>query len=374
MASILTYVSRDGRRSVLQELSGLDASVQNAVCLTLWHGINWIRSILNFFAYEKTEYYAAKVAERLENLSLLESILLDEALPACLSFQPPGSASSPSTAAAMTGADTVKSAGDGKKKPGRPPGKKRVSSLDDRKLAVQQSFVPLKPEVVSVLTSPRLQPRTGVSMDPLSQDAASSELEVPLIQILFALLEHHVQRSCNDEKKRKTAPGFWTKAASSAFDDVLVHESDAQTAQELLDGFFKSGVLNAAGQFAAHILSITERDQRRLSADAEGNGDGGVPSDTADHSALETQLDECKRVLIAYLRVVAAVIAHDVSSCDASAAEDDGPDPHRVQRLQALLLPQDDRIEYVASDATAFQQVRPRLQAIHCLLAGPSAS
>lgn len=337
------YWSR--RRSVLQDLSALETSAQNAVCLTLWHGINWIRSILNFFAYEKKEYYAVKVAERLENLSLLESILLDEAVPACPSFRPPGGAATMSEVAPPS----AKLAGDGKKKAGRPAGKKKLSGVEDRKLAIKQSFVPMKPEVVSILKSARLQPRGSVSMDPMSQDA-SSALEMPLIRILFSLLEHHVQRSCSDEKKRKFSAGFWSKGSGlssvTSSEDILEHHSNVQSVRELLAGFRKSEVLDAAGRFAAHIVDAADQVQTRLASDAV---------DVFDRESLETQLKECTCVLVDYLKVVATVLSYGIDSGEASDSE---TGTEKIQQLQELILPVSDRVEYREKDPDVLQQVR----------------
>lgn len=329
---------------MLQELSGLEVAAQNAVCSTLWHGINWIRSILNFFACEKKEYYAAKVAERLENLSLLESILLDEILPSCPSFSPPGGSSIGMDSSSSSG----KSASDGKKKAGRPLGKKKLSGIEDRKLLIRQSFIAMRPEVVSILTSPRLQPGTGVSMDPLSQDTAQT-LEIPLIQILFSLLEHHVQKSCSEEKKRKSLTAFWNKAASqsgaSKSEEILEHQNEVQSAPKLLQGFFASGVLDAAGRFAAHILGETESDQAR------GESQAG---EEAEQSNSEPRLQECKNILVDYLQTVSAAISYGIDNGEST---DSGPDLQKVQQLQALILPTVDRVEYSEDEPEILQEV-----------------
>lgn len=332
------------RRSVLQDLSGLEAAAQNAVCSTLWHGINWIRSILNFFACEKKEYYAAKVAERLENLSLLESILLDEVLPLCPSFAPPGS----STVGMDSSLSSAKSANDGKKKAGRPPGKKKISGIEDRKLLIRQSFIAMRPEVVSILTSPRLQPGTGVSMDLLSQGTAQA-LEIPLIQILFSLLEHHVQKSCSEEKKRKSLTAFWNKVSgpsgASKCEEILEHQSEVQSAPKILQGFFESRVLDAAGRFAVHIFEVTESDQAR------GESQAGEEAKQANQ---ESRLEECKVILVDYLHTVSTVVSYGI---DTGESADPSPDPQKIQQLQALILPTVDRVEYSEEDPELLQQV-----------------
>lgn len=321
----------------------MESAAQNAVCSTLWHGINWIRSILNFFACEKKEYYAAKVAERLENLSLLESILLDEVLPSCPSFSPPGS----STIGMDSLSASAKSASDGKKKPGRPPGKKKLSGIEDRKLLIRQSFIAMRPEVVSILTSPRLQPRSGVSMDPLSQGTAQT-LEVPLIQILFSLLEHHVQKSCSEEKKRKSLSAFWNKASgASKSEEILEHQSEVQSAPKLLQGFFESGVLAAAGRFAVHIFGVTESEQAR----GEPCQAGEEPTQT--HP--EHRLEECKSILVDYLHTVSAVLSYGI---DTGESADPGPEPQKVQQLQALILQTHERAEYSGEDPELLQLVK----------------
>lgn len=335
---------------MLQDLSALETSTQNAVCLTLWHGINWIRSVLNFFAFETKEYYAVKVAERLENLSLLESVLLDEAVPSCPAFRPPGASTILSEAASAT---STKLAGDGKKKAGRPPGKKKATGGDERKLAIRQSFVVLKPEVLSILKSARLQPRARVSMNPLSQDASGS-LEMPLVRILFSLLEHHVQRSCSEDKKRRsTVGGFWAKGSSSATlsapsrsEDILEHCSSALGIRDLLAKLQASAVLDAAGRLAAHIVGVADRAQAQLASDAD---------DAFDRESLEAQLVEYKAVLVDYLKVVGAVLSYDLDGAEASSAE---PNLHKLQQLQELVLPAEDRIEYREEDPDLLQQVR----------------
>lgn len=332
------------RRSVIQDVSGLDSNVQHAICSTLWHAINWIRSILNFFACEQKEYYVAKVAERLENLSLLESILLEDILPSCPSFTPPGVASTGMDSLSLS---VVKATSEGKKKAGRPSGKKKNASAEDRKLLIKQSFIALRPEVVRILTSPRLQPIVdGTTVEPTSgRHGNALPMETPLVQFLFSLLEHHVQRCCSEEKKRKSLVGFWTKPSSqsgvSNSEEFLEHQPEKQSVQELLGGFHDSGVLDAAGRFAAHILAATEHGQAQAENEADEAKDG-----------LEPRLLQYKGILTEYLKIVTAAISYDIESGEATP-----PRITKVQQIQALLLPSGERFEYPAHDPDVLQQV-----------------
>ncbi|RLN94363.1 hypothetical protein BBJ28_00012762 [Nothophytophthora sp. Chile5] len=331
------------RESVLRELSALDRSVQNAVCTTLWHAINWVRSIINFFCTEAKNYYVAKTTERLENLSRLETILLDEVLPSCPAFAIPRLSGG--------GIDQHQSFGKTKslfdpterKKPGRPP---KVSTTVDRATLVKKSFLPLKSEVISILAFPRVLDSVirGGSNDRLEtaggERSSGFALKTVRIELLFSLFRYHMDW-CAGEEKPKSSFSWGTVAHTSGWkENVLAHDVASKSSSKLLAELSTAGVLNATEKYASHFLAvIKEHGEDESASEGEETKEGDQP-------APSTSL--VKRILCEYLEIVVLFL---------NSKNDPAADVVHVQQLQSFLLPESERAEYTSSDSNSLIKI-----------------
>lgn len=323
------YASIICRRSVIEELSGLDTTAQNAVCATIWHSVNWIRSILNFFACEKMDYYVTKVSERLENLLMLESILLDELLPVCRSFSPVGLSNA---------AESLAHSGGGKllemKKVGRPSSKSSpVAAATDRRSFIQKSFLPLRPEVVSILTSPRLLSVVTCTKSSATSDTASI---MPIVGFLFHLLGSHMQKGVQSEASKSSSPFFRGKRAGDAKTskyDLLVHEMEFMSAGPFLSNLLEAGILDAAGNYARHLLNTATQTQEE-----------------AEEEMANTELDHAP-ILMDYLHVVTLI-----GELRENPIQGKTDDLVKYKCLQAMVLTKDKQISFTTTDLAVFKQ------------------
>lgn len=325
------YISIVCRRSVIEEISGLDTTAQNAVCATIWHAVNWIRSILNFFACEKTDYYVTKVSERLENLLMLESILLDELIPVCLSFSPVGLSST---------SESIAHSGHGKlleaKKVGRPSSKSSpVVAATDRRSFILKSFLPLWPEVISILTSPRI---LSVVTSAQSSAANGSASTMPIVGFLFHLLRSHVQTCVQGEASKNPTASFRGKRpgdAKSGKYELLVHEMELVTAGPFILNLLESGVLDATGNYARQLLSSATQTQE------------------ADEDTSSTVRAETDRVLILmdYFHVLKLI-----ADLQGNSIQDQVDELMKYKCLQAMVLTKDKRVSFNTTDPPAFKQ------------------
>lgn len=311
--------------------------MQHAVCSSLWFAINWIRSVLNFFASETKDYYVGKVLQRLEDLSHLEAILADDVLPLCPTFGIPGSALS----ADMHGKGKTKSlfGGSEVKKRGRPP--KTTREPTDCSSGVKQSYLPLKPEVLNILTYPQLL-GTCASGDQNEHETTSDRKRLACVELLFSLLSSYFESCC--ELDRKKVVPHWTnnKASQRESGDGFSTQVAVKTGAQLLCELESSGVLTASGTYARQFLANISEHQRLYAAAEESKSDEDAE---AEAETKETSVP-LKRILSEYLKSVAIVATYGFRS---NSENENSNARSLIIQLQHLMVPPEDHIQ-AASD------------------------
>lgn len=333
---------------MVPELAALDDhAVQNAVCSSIWFAINWTRSVLNFFAFEKKEFYVSKVMQRLEDLSRLESLLLDETLDASPMFSIPGSVHA--TDAAATG----------KSKLGKPDPKKRGRPLKnakdvDRESSIKSSFVPLQAEVLNILAFPNLLHDS--SSDTPFESLAYDVKKLSRINLLFGLLAYSVETSCDLEKKKASSHWISTKRAAIDSNDWMSAHSPSKSSIGLLQDLSNGGVLSAAGSFACGFKNRVAR----ICQSQEHNDESKHDDDPGANDAIEAME---RHILSLYLRVVAAVVNH--AFMESSKGDDECEDySESISHLKQLILPLEGITLQVSSNKDALDKVEYQLMMV----------
>ncbi|DAZ98829.1 TPA: hypothetical protein N0F65_000985, partial [Lagenidium giganteum] len=305
-------------KSIMDDFAGLDSSVQNAVCCAFWHAINWIRSLVNFFVQEKADYYVQNTTKRLHDLLDLEKTLVDECVVINRTFTAPSESGMVFAAAATPIV----------KKRGRPP----KSEQHHSSASLTESFVPLKTRVVDILAFPvGLQ---GVHDSSTSKEHRGGLLTQKSVCFLLQLLRQHVELS---ESALKQTRGFaWAKPSGGG--PAKMHES-YQTPAAIFSHAMVMGVFRAAGKFATIVLS-------GLPTQAEAEDDEqAIP--TVDPLSLS--------LLEEYLRLAAKVIEIHIDQSSSIKAT-----PALTSQLQALLLPDEAKLDPITIDSVQMNEVSQR--------------
>lgn len=273
---------------ILNEMESLAENVQEIICLSLWHSINWCREVVNSFCVQADPMIQHKVVQRVFNLCELEQ-KLERIIDTCPTFSPPGCVDFPmlSLSSSKDGSLTKKG-----------PASSSLTSKQQqspRLLALKASYRSFHPNVVGILSFSTLSDHLTHSTQIQALHTELMKIEVlSAVKLLSEEMLKHISVILNAKPKSKNP--FFAKKKSSPSTAVNYNSNSGFDKRYDVITILELYVEKAIPAFFKHI-QFYRKDVSETSPAASAFGDSNDENmdPSSDHEASE---QDCTQSMI----------------------------------------------------------------------------